>query len=707
VDPIRTPRERVVITGSFESAVTERWRGTADIDLARGWGHPLGEPPGARRLLARLERDVLRLACDTRVAGRYTLLEQIGAGGLGVVYAAYDAELDRRVALKFLRLQDDSGDRGRGRLLREARAMAKLSHPHVVTVYDVGSVDDEVFIAMELVDGVPLSTWLRARTRTWQQVRGVLLQAGQGLAAAHEVGLVHRDLKPQNVLVGSDGRARVLDFGLARTTGTPLDSGDPAPPAGSHDGDRITASGAIAGTPAYMAPEQFLAGPVGTEADQFSFCVTLFEGLFGHRPFHGPDLGSLTQAIAQGTLVTPRTPHDVPAWLQRAVLRGLEADPAARYPSMHALLAALGRDRRARRKRILAAALGGMLVVAATVPAAVWLTSIPSPEEAAAVEQLANAAREAAADRRYLVPPADHPAAATAYAYLRRLEQVDGAAATMAAERAASLRTEFATALVSLGDEYWDVAGGKAYAADYYAWALVFEVDNDRARSRALLTRGELREILARAESSSFDAIDLRTADVLSVLADTEAATPGVRLDRLRTRGRPRSPKPESTVVLPRPDEAVEETPRLEAVVSSPQTRADPPRRAARADPPPDRPKARELAALGRQALAAGRDSGAGALLHQALEIDRRQPRALAGMARLHFDAGANNEALRFVKLAVRASPRDAGLRILCGDIHMRVLEYDAARAAYTAAARLGHRRAEGRLRLLDQELGR
>ena len=194
--------------------------------------------------------------------GRYLVLERSGEGAMGVVYAAYDPELDRKLALKLLRPsgeQAEAAEQRRARLQREARALARLSHPHVVTVFDVGTWGEQVFIAMEWVDGVTLRQWLAERPRDWREVLEVLLHAGEGLAAAHATGLVHRDFKPDNVLVGRDGRVRVSDFGLAR----PVDAQAPSPGMAPARGAESLRSGALAGSPAYMAPEQRAGGAAG------------------------------------------------------------------------------------------------------------------------------------------------------------------------------------------------------------------------------------------------------------------------------------------------------------------------------------------------------------------------------------------------------------------------------------------------------------
>jgi len=332
--------------------------------------------------------------------GRYVVLGLVGRGGMGEVYAAYDPELDRRVAVKLLRVKPGNGVsfiEGRQRTLREAQAIARLSHPNVVVVYDVGTFQDQVFIAMEFVEGETVTRWLTARLRSWKEILKVFLAAGRGLMAAHDKGLVHRDFKPDNVMVGRDDEARVMDFGLARQVsepGRPTERGMPTvertrtpplpgagrpaegtpvrardlmstlvlagPPAeGPADARpsgafevQLTRTGAMMGTPAYMAPEQFLGTLTDARSDQFSFCVALYEALYGERPFAGNTLFALTAAVVQGHLQPPPVDAKVPPWIRKVLLRGLRPDAAERYPSMKELLEALERDPASGRRRL-------------------------------------------------------------------------------------------------------------------------------------------------------------------------------------------------------------------------------------------------------------------------------------------------------------------------------------------------------------------
>ena len=302
--------------------------------------------------------------------GRYIILDRLGGGGMGVVYTAYDPELDRKIAVKLLRPGADSSaatTEGRARLLREAQAMARLQHPNVIAVYDVGTFQDQVFVAMELVDGVTLRQWMKERQRSWREVLEVFVPAGRALAAAHAAGIVHRDFKPDNVMVGEDGRVRVLDFGLARAA-----QGEAQKPSLSEAGPAdakavvstgkgmlatpLTRTGSLIGTPVYMSPEQWLDQPADARSDQYSFCVALFEALFGVWPFDGQTIALLRVAVLQGEVRAAPSDSRVPKRLRQIVLRGLAVQPTARHASMDALLAELAHDPSVTRRRWLVAA---------------------------------------------------------------------------------------------------------------------------------------------------------------------------------------------------------------------------------------------------------------------------------------------------------------------------------------------------------------
>ena len=296
-------------------------------------------------------------------AQRYTLLEPLGAGGMGVVHVAYDAKLDRRVALKLMRLElahETTGER----LVREATTLARLSHPNIVVVYDVGRLGDQVYIAMELIEGTTLRGWLEEQApRSWREVLRRLLDAGRGLATAHRAGVIHRDFKPENVLVSNEGRVCVTDFGLARLSADKDGASHVASAETLIEDTSLTQTGALVGTPAYLAPEVFAGAPATELSDQFSFCVTLYESLYGARPFRAANMDELTAAVAKGRVEAPPRDAVVPQWLRQRLLRGLSLDPANRYPDLDALLADLERDP-ARRLRRGVLTVGGLVAVA-------------------------------------------------------------------------------------------------------------------------------------------------------------------------------------------------------------------------------------------------------------------------------------------------------------------------------------------------------
>ena len=298
----------------------------------RGFERPVLEGAEIELARERLAASMFPEAREATRIGRYVVLERVGTGGMGVVYAAYDPELDRKVAIKILHtLHGEAHDA----LLHEARTLAKLSHPHVVAVHDVGTFElggrEVMFVAMEFIAGATLTSWLHESSPSQHEVLDLLLEAARGLAAAHAVGIVHRDFKPDNVLVDREGHAHVVDFGLARAsmespqteTGTPL----------------------YGGTPGYMSPEQLSGVSTDARTDQFSFCVTLWEALYGERPHEGRTMIEIAANILTDKRRAPRPTVAVPRWLRAAIDRGLAVDPADRWPSLDALVETLARGR--------------------------------------------------------------------------------------------------------------------------------------------------------------------------------------------------------------------------------------------------------------------------------------------------------------------------------------------------------------------------
>ena len=347
--PDRGADETLIAKGSSETDATLDDRTHAERDLERG--------------------DDFELPADNRSLGRYVLLDRLGAGGMGVVLEAFDRTLDRRIALKVLhRDLDRSNAQG---LLREAQALAKLSHPNVVQVYEAGEADGRSFIAMEFVRGKTLQAWLEQDPKpAWEERVRVYLQAGEGLAAAHGSGLVHRDFKPSNAVIDEQGRVRVLDFGLAREVEERADEDatvtdmDGVPVEGAAQA-ALTRTGTVMGTPAYMTPEQMHGQDVDARSDQFSFCVALYEALYGERPFEGSSMAALMLAMTHDEVRPAPKASPVPTRVRAALLRGLSVDPEQRWPTMESLLEELRMVVEPPRRRWLGVGLtGGLLAIA-------------------------------------------------------------------------------------------------------------------------------------------------------------------------------------------------------------------------------------------------------------------------------------------------------------------------------------------------------
>jgi serine/threonine protein kinase len=306
------------------------------------------------RAMVERKRDPLDTTIDSDVdagtvpeapsrVGRYEIKKPIGLGGSSVVYEAWDPEIGRGVALKLVHGRPGREDEVRRRALREARAMARLQHENVLQLYDFGEHQGSVFLAMELVSAQTLREWLDQGPHPWRATLMLFLQAGRGLAAVHEAGLVHRDFKPDNVLVTREGRALIVDFGLVRV----IDPASESLRRGVllYEPDiELTDEDAVLGTPAYMAPEQFRGEKADPRSDQFAFCASLFEGLYGSRPFQGDDFATIEREVLSGRVGEPKTPGEVPTHVHAALLRGLSPDRDARFSAMEEAIAALAID---------------------------------------------------------------------------------------------------------------------------------------------------------------------------------------------------------------------------------------------------------------------------------------------------------------------------------------------------------------------------
>jgi tetratricopeptide (TPR) repeat protein len=702
-------------------------QGAADLEARLIRAEPHGGSVAAEAMLGRVLEGVLEQPAQPLKAGRYVILDALGRGGLGEVHAAYDPELDRRVAIKLVRADVTAWDDLERRMLREAQAMAQIRHANVVAIHDVGRFRDQVFIAMELIDGVTLGDWLRQRPRTWTEIRDVFVQAGQGLAAVHAAGLVQRDFKPANVLVGHDGVVKVLDFGLARATAESADAAAPSdePTAGRLLEEELTRAGIIAGTPAYMAPEQCHRTHTDAAADQFAFCVALYEALWGERPFPASDLALRLQAIEAGPNTNAPTARNVPPWARRAVLRGLAAAPADRHASMNDLLRELQRDKRRRARTWLA--VGAAAVLSAVTTSVVFAVYEPpvSQQQLDEVRRLVDEAH-AAADAHYFVyPPLDDPAQATAYSRTLALEHIEGPARRAARAQAAMLRKEFSMALTELADAYSPRAGGAAFAAEFYAGAVLFDPDNAHARERSLLTAAQLAALQTRVERQEFGTAELLAGASMAALAEPDATQRRRKVQRLQAR---RSGAPASTMASL--DELVGNTAAVRHAAADPAPEpsgADarpegppptdddttPPNRGddgpGKTSGPADPSDSRAASALAKQGLAAIRAhqlDAAESLLHRAVAEDRNNPTALGGLATLYFELGRYADAVTYARRAVRAAPKRASHHMTLGDAYFKVLRYDDARKAYQEAQRLGAADAQRRLDRVDAKLG-
>jgi tetratricopeptide (TPR) repeat protein len=325
------------------------------------------------------------------ILGRYVVVDPIGRGAMGVVVRAYDPKLRREVALKLVQPHAATQE-ARARLVREAQALARLAHPNVVGVFDVEDTKHGVCIALEYVDGQDLQAWLASTDRTWREVLAVMLAAGRGLAAAHAAGLVHRDIKPGNILVGRDGRVCVSDFGLAR--GVRRGSADRSDPVSDDElpDDQLTEAGMVMGTPAYMAPEQHLGDEADARADLYALSVTAWQAWYGERPFSGKSLRALFEAKQCGP--TTRLQRSVPGWIRDVLVRGLATRPDERWPSVDDWVAALERGEAARRRRrVVQVGAGVGALVLAGVGAQSWAqheTRRQCEAEGAAIDEVWN-----------------------------------------------------------------------------------------------------------------------------------------------------------------------------------------------------------------------------------------------------------------------------------------------------------------------------
>jgi predicted Ser/Thr protein kinase len=363
-------------------------------------GRPAADVARVELARERSRAALFQIAQPARV-GRFVILDSIGRGAMGVVYAAYDPQLDRKVALKLLSARAGASTGARERMLVEARALARLRHPNVVAVHDVVTVDDQLVIVMELVDGQTLAAWTAGGARSWREIVAHYAQAARGLDAAHALGIVHRDFKPANAIVGDDGRVRVLDFGLASAGAVTATTG----PGAASMASNLTETGAIVGTPAYMAPEQLGGALASATTDQWSFCVSLHEAVYGVRPFHADTPAQLLLEIEAGNVRRGDGQRTVPAWLRATIERGLARKPEERHASLAALAHELEREHGLRRWRwpaVTAVAVAAAAVLAVTRDSSTTTAAVePCDGGAAELAGVWNPTRAGALARRF------------------------------------------------------------------------------------------------------------------------------------------------------------------------------------------------------------------------------------------------------------------------------------------------------------------
>jgi tetratricopeptide (TPR) repeat protein len=694
-----------------------------------------GEAPPVQTAPDVVTRQVAMRPGELLPGSKYRLVRWLGDGGMGTVFEAVHEDLDRRVALKVLR--STFGGPVLDLFRQEARTLGRLGSRFVVDVYDFLELPDgRLVIAMELLQGQTLRQVLKERgTLPCDRVVPIARQICKGLAVAHDAGIVHRDIKPENIsLEVVEGRAdavKLLDFGIAQV------------------GGKRGGAESRAGTPGYLAPE-LISGIGGDErSDIYAVGCALFELVTGRRPFEHEDPSEVLLAHLGEDPVPPSALADVSRPLEQLILTCLEKSPRDRYQDAAALEVALCEvqihegfttewddlpfpdvaediverlrrrmpaPRRIRKRRWLPWVL---VAVAGVAAAAAWAGYTVRSAEQAPVDggtlALANEARAAAARAFYVYPPPEDPTFRTAYGCVLELETQQGATGL---ELAAELRSEFADTLERLGDEYWDAEGGKPFALDYYAEALVFEPQRPRALERAAMTPGEFRLLRSKAQQGSFSAQELAAVEPLIVLSDVSADDKQQRIASMEQRS-PHSAERRRVVkrlaqartrpaALPTPEPVPETTepdvgsvPDVGLDVGGGQVVEE----AVDGTVEPYRDKARALTVQGDKAHANGKSAQAERLYAEALAADRRHGAAYRGLGRVAFDRGSYALAARQLKKAVRLAPGRAEYRVALGDALFKSFDYAGAKAQYLRAKELGAKQAEARLAKVARKL--
>jgi len=711
----------------------------------------MGEDDGAQPLV------VFRPG-DPIPGTRYVIEEQLGVGGMGLVYRARHVDLDRGVALKVLRYELCQNPEINRRFREEARLVSRIGHDHIVEVFDFGELaDGRLFFTMELLRGPSLAREIIAAPLEPARAIGILRQVCKGLAAAHAAGVIHRDLKPANVtLVTRSNRrdfVKLVDFGIAEVMA-----------------DAGVAHAVAAGTPYYLAPEAIMGWAFGVPADVYSFGCTAYEVLVGRPPFLADSVEAilhahLEQAPVPPCQANPRVPRQLSAVIMRCLAKHADQRPASMQEVEAQLCEAqaeaqlstswddlplpeIDDERRARllqrmpevgsmprRARMWPWIAGGAVALALGLGAML----LARPQEAAGardrIEDLAIAAHEAAAQHFFVYPPPGKPHQPTAYSMVVELEEGVRDLGPSAREQAAQLREEFSATLVRLGDEYWDRDGGKPFAIDYYAAALVFDPRNPRATERASLTPGQLAVFREKVETRTFSEEELAAAEPLIALAESDPVERGEKLAELQETASPRSAStsaqldrlarevgaPErarrparSTPVAVAASPAVAAAPPAEATAPTEGTAAtspaaegavSPPTVGASTSPQRDPTLAGDLVRRGRAAQKAGKLAEATQLFERALAHDPRSHAALIGLSDVHFHKGEHARASAFARKAVKLAPNDARYRLKLGDAYFKMFRYEEASSEYAKAEQLGDLAASERLARVERKL--
>lgn len=683
--------------------------GTIFYEMHPPQDKPSEPSPSPNRGL-RLKRR-LRLAPGQIIPGtRWRIIRWLGEGSMGVVYEARHVEIGRRAAIKIVATIPEDHE-AIEQFRSEASASAKIGSPNIVDVFDFEVLNDgRLLMAMEFVSGRSLhDVKVSHGPLSTDRLIGLFRQVCKGLQAAHDAGLVHRDIKPDNIMVGDvAGRrdtVKIVDFGIATILGE--------------------ASERHAGTPYYMAPEGMRAKTtIDGRYDIYSVGCVMYEMLAGKPPFVARSLERVLQ-MHMYEPVPPLADETIPRKLVEVIERCLAKNPADRYESMNELEAALcevqieaklttswddlplpdiGEDRRAKllARMPLPAIKHGVSgwwlpvllafgVVVGSVIAWPMLKAKPTPEQLvdtkdSLIENFVDDVHEAAAIAYYVYPPVHDPQADTAYKVLLQLEQL-GSEEAIAAGFA--LRAELASTLVRLGDDIWDKPGGEPFALDFYVQALMFDPTIEPARTRAGLSPGELLTLRRKAGTGDFTESELIAVEPLQALSSTSKVDQQAKLETIRTRHRGKRGASAAAQL----DKLMAQYPPPAPVPTVGAKQAN---------------QASKLVGKADTARRSARLREAERLYHKALRIDEHRPDALAGLGRVYFEQGKYAKAVSYFHMAVGRSNRDAELRIALGDAYLKTLAYELALEQYKKAKQLGSPKAKERIarieRLTDED---